>query len=156
MVTLVEMLLKANPEDIEWANFCDIVCHLCKHTKGDLFMSLIVLFLTANKGALKGLDSKLVTLLTFRTVASRSLADLKYLLEFHLASTVNNNGCSNILHYAMCDNMNDIAIVEEKVKYICRQYPSLVLQHDIDGYTPLLYALYNLNMQGCQRFMSSQ
>lgn len=43
---------------------------------------------------------------------------------------------SNILHWAVFDPNDDAAVAEEKVLYICRQYPTLVHQLDSYGHTP--------------------
>lgn len=54
----------------------------------------------------------------------------------------------NILHYTMSDKGNNSDVVEEKVRYLCRQYPNLVHERTNTGYTPLHAALSHKRYKG--------
>lgn len=109
VLTLVDMLLNANPE----AAKCDSVCmllNICNTTRGDLFKSLISLFLAANKDVLQightGGECK-GDLVIHMAAQFNNVKGIKYLLTLYPESaTMTAVNRWNMLQYTMIDDRN--------------------------------------------------
>lgn len=54
----------------------------------------------------------------------------------------------NIFHFVIIDSERiETELIEEKVAYICKQYPNLIYERNEEGNTPLNYSLYFLKLQ---------
>lgn len=131
-LTLMRMLLEANPEAAKYENENLIYC-ICQDTMGGIFKFIILNFISLNVDLLKKADSKGCLAIHYAS-ESDDLSDIIYILTFCPESaTMVDSLRWNILHYAMTDKDNDTAVVEEKINHICRQYSSLIHQRDNNG-----------------------
>lgn len=120
---------------------------VCDYSEGDLFKSLISLFLVVNEDVLKKVDQS-GSLLIHKVAQNETLPTVKYLLNIYPESALITSNRINISHFAMLDDENDTAVVEEQVSYKCRQYPDLIHARDNLGFTPLHRALHSSSFKG--------
>lgn len=138
---LIEMLLKADPEAAKCENEGGIIHYMCILPKSNHFISLISLFLKANKDILKVI-SRFGWPYIFHAVMCRPEGTLDYLFKNHPESAlVLDKIDSTILHYTTRYKSNDNDVIVEKINCICKQHPILIHQRKNVGRTPLHDAL---------------
>jgi hypothetical protein len=132
-LTLIELLLKANPEAAQCRNEL-IMREICIHTNGDLFTSLMSLFLAINKNLLKEFDSNGDLPIHIAAKYKKS-AHIDYLLKIcpDLISMTNNDGDLPI-HIAM--QRQNLAVIE----CLLRIYPESASKMNMKGEFPLHFA----------------
>lgn len=112
----------ANPDAIKIKNTF-LIHNICQYTQGKLFMELFSLFVFSIIKAAITLDEHFINL----AAQHNTQAALDYLLNIYSESAIKVGiRGRNIFHYAMIDNKNDTTVVEEKIIFICKQYPDLV------------------------------
>lgn len=139
VLTLINTLLKANLEAAKCENE-HIIHAICTDIKGDLFISLISLFLAVNKDALKRFNHWGLPIHV--AAACNTLEAVIHLLDIDSESAHTNslNGC-NLLYCASMDDNNDTNIVVEKMSYLYKRFPTLLCACDDYGSTMLVHAI---------------
>jgi ankyrin repeat protein len=176
-LTLITMLLNANLEAARCENE-DLIHCICQHTRGDLFMSLMSLFLTINEDALQIADTD-GNLPIILAAQYHNLAAIEYFLSIYPESvSMENNDGELPIHIAA--QHNTLAVIRrllniypasatttdsdglnilhsamfrndkdaEIVRFIFTQYPGLIHERNNYGYTPLLLALSCSSFKG--------
>ena len=59
---------------------------------------------------------------------------------------VTTDGSVNLLHLAVWDTENTPSVMEAKVRFLCSQYPAMILQRSSNGSTPLISAIIDTNI----------
>jgi len=133
-LTLIELLLKANPEAAQCRNEL-IMREICIHTNGDLFTSLMSLFLAINKKLLKEFDSNGDLPIHIAAKYKKS-AHIDYLLKIcpDLIAMTNNDDGDLPIHFAM--QRQNLAVIE----CLLRIYPESASKMNMKGEFPLHFA----------------
>jgi ankyrin repeat protein len=151
-LTLIGTLLKANPEAAKCENE-HIIHAICTYIKGDLFISLISLFLAVNKDALKGFDHWGLPI--HYAAMSNTLAAVIHLLDIYPESAhMNSSNGSNILFCATDDRNKNTNIVVEKIRYLYKRFPTFLCVCNNYGSTMLIDAIkqpnYKISLLLCE------
>lgn len=146
-LTLIEMLLKANPEAAKCSHRL-LLHETCEHIKGDLCLQALSLFIAIEKDAIMDAeeDYNEYALPVHAAAACNTVEVLEFLLNEYPESALASNDNDNLLHFAIKDKSNG----EAKVKLLTTAYPKLLRMHNEWGLTPLLDHLFenrNPNMR---------
>jgi ankyrin repeat protein len=145
-LTLIELLLKANPEAAKCQNV-GIMHEICRHTNGDLFMSLMSLFLALNKDVLKKTDTDGDLPIHIAT-KYQDLAHIEYLLSNYPESvSIANNKGELPIHFAMQNK--DMAVID----YFLRINPESTSKSNMKGEFPLHFAVQHHSLALIDRLL---
>ena len=147
----VEMLLKADPEaakhrSVEGENLLHMAA-LQEKLPQQICIDVMQRILAIHKDAVRGVTSRGWLPIHYAARYS-ALEVMEFLLGLYPESAlaVTTDVSLKVLRLAVSDKENTPSVMEAKVRFLCSQYPAMLLQRDSRGNTPLIITIIGRNV----------